>query len=136
MSDLSYNRTQEPPAAARHSLSRVTCKRRGEETMKIMKRNYVAALIAAASMSVVAGNAFADDVKSDQPVKDSYITTKVKAELAKDKGTKAHEIHVTTKNGIVMLEGTVSSEAEKELAAKDARKVKGVVDVKNGLSVQ
>jgi hyperosmotically inducible periplasmic protein len=104
--------------------------------MKIMKRNYVAALIAAASMTVAAGNALADDVKSDQPVKDSYITTKVKAELAKDKGTKAHEIHVTTKNGIVMLEGTVNSEAEKELATQDARKIKGVVDVKNGLTVQ
>ena len=104
--------------------------------MKIMKRNYVAALIAAASMTVGAGNALADDLKSDQPVKDSYITTKVKAELAKDKGTKAHEIHVTTKNGIVMLEGTVNSEAEKELAAQDARKIKGVVDVKNGLMVQ
>ena len=104
--------------------------------MKIMKRNYVAALIAAASMTVAAGGAFADDVKSDQPVKDSYITTKVKAELAKDKGTKAHDIHVTTKDGVVMLEGTVGSEAEKELASKDARKIKGVVDVKNGLTVE
>ncbi len=42
----------------------------------IMKRNYIAVLVAAASMAVVAGNAFADDVKSDQPVKDSYITTR------------------------------------------------------------
>ena len=101
-----------------------------------MKRNYVSVLVTAASMAIVAGNAFADDVKSDQPVKDSYITTKVKAELAKDKGTKAHEIHVTTKDGVVMLEGTVGSEAEKELASQDARKIKGVVDVKNGLTVQ
>ena len=101
-----------------------------------MKRNYVSALIAAASMAVVAGNALADDVKSDQPVKDSYITTKVKAELAKDKGTNAGDIHVTTKDGIVMLEGTVGSTAEKELAAQDAKKVKGVVDVHNGLSVK
>ncbi len=104
--------------------------------MKTMKRNYVAALIAAASMTVAANGAFADDVKSDQPVKDSYITTKVKAELAKDKGTKAHDIHVTTKDGVVMLEGTVGSAAEKELASQDARKIKGVVDVKNGLTVQ
>ena len=101
-----------------------------------MKRNYVSVLVAAASMAIVAGNAYADDVKSDQPVKDSYITTKVKAELAKDKGTKAHDIHVTTKDGVVMLEGTVGSTAEKELAAKDAKKVKGVVDVHNGLTVQ
>ena len=101
-----------------------------------MKRNYVSFLVAAASMAIVAGNAYADDVKSDQPVADSYITTKVKAELAKDKGTKAHDIHVTTKDGVVMLEGTVGSTAEKELAAKDAQKVKGVVDVHNGLTVQ
>jgi hyperosmotically inducible protein len=101
-----------------------------------MKRNYISVLVAAASMAVVAGNACADDVKSDQPVKDSYITTKVKAELAKDKGTKAHDIHVTTKDGVVMLDGTVGSDAEKELAAQDAKKVKGVLDVHNGLSVQ
>jgi hyperosmotically inducible periplasmic protein len=104
--------------------------------MKITTRNYAAALIAAASMTVAAGSVFADDVKSDQPVKDSYITTKVKAELAKDKGTKARDIHVTTKDGVVMLEGAVKSEAEKELAAQDARKIKGVVDVKNGLTVE
>ena len=61
-----------------------------------MKRNYVSFLVAAASMAIVAGNAYADDVKSDQPVADSYITTKVKAELAKDKGTKARVIPVTT----------------------------------------
>src|ERR1700742_398496 len=102
-----------------------------------MKKNYVSALVAAAaSVAVMSGTAFADDVKSDQPVKDSYITTKVKAELAKDKGTNARDIHVTTKDGIVMLEGTVRSAAEKELAAQDAHKIKGVVDVHNGLTVQ
>jgi osmotically-inducible protein OsmY len=35
-----------------------------------------------------------------------------------------------------MLDGTVGSDAEKELAAQDAKKVKGVLDVHNGLSVQ
>ena len=100
-----------------------------------MKRNYVAVLVAAA-MAVTAAGARAGDVKSDQPVKDSFITTKVKAELAKDKGTNAHDIHVTTKDGVVMLDGTVASQAEKELAEKDARKIKGVISVHNGLTVQ
>jgi hyperosmotically inducible protein len=100
------------------------------------KRNYAAALVTAASLAVVAGSAWADDVKSDQPVKDSYITTKVKAELAKDKGTKARDIHVTTKDGVVMLDGTVGSDAEKELAEQDAKKIKGVMSVHNGLTVQ
>jgi len=95
------------------------------------------ALIAATAVGLAfaAGGAFAADaMKSDQPVKDSVITTKVKAELAKDKATKAREIHVTTKDGVVMLDGTVSSEAEKEKAETDARTVKGVVDVKNDLT--
>ena len=100
-----------------------------------MKRNYVAALVAAASVTFL-GTALADEVKSDQPVKDSYITTKVKAELAKDKGTKAHEIHVATKDGVVSLKGNVTSAAEKELAAQDAKKIKGVVDVQNDLVVR
>jgi len=99
-----------------------------------MKRNYVAVLVAAA-MAVAATGARADDVKSDQPVKDSFITTKVKAELAKDKGTNARDIHVTTKDGVVMLDGTVASQAEKELAEQDAKKIKGVISVHNGLTV-
>lgn len=100
------------------------------------KRNYVSVLVAAAAMAMTAAGAQADDVKSDQPVKDSFITTKVKAELAKDKGTSAHDIHVTTKDGVVMLDGTVASQAEKELAEQDAKKIKGVVAVHNGLTVQ
>jgi hyperosmotically inducible periplasmic protein len=100
-----------------------------------MKRNYVSVLVAAAAMALTAA-AQADDVKSDQPAKDSFITTKVKAELAKDKGTKARDIHVTTKDGVVMLDGTVASEAEKKLAENDAKKIKGVVGVHNGLTVQ
>jgi hyperosmotically inducible periplasmic protein len=101
-----------------------------------MQTKYVSILVAAATLTLGMGNALADGVRSDQPVKDSYITTKVKAELAKDRGTSATHIHVTTKNGVVMLDGTVTSTAEKELAEKDAKKVKGVMGVHNGLNVQ
>ena len=101
-----------------------------------MRSKYLSTLIAAGSLALVVGTAYADDVKSDQPVKDSYITTKVKAELAKDKGTKARDIHVTTKDGVVMLDGSVATDAEKELAEKDAKKIKGVTGVHNGLTVQ
>jgi hypothetical protein len=106
------------------------------QELSAMRSQYLSTLITAGSLALAMGSAFADDVKSDQPVKDSYITTKVKAELAKDKGTSATNIHVTTKDGVVTLDGTVASEAEKELAEKDANKVKGVVGVHNGLSVR
>jgi hyperosmotically inducible periplasmic protein len=101
-----------------------------------MRSHYLSTLVTGGLLALAMGNAFADDVKSDQPVKDSYITTKVKAELAKDKGTSATDIHVTTKDGVVTLDGTVASQAERELAEKDANKVKGVVGIHNGLSVR
>jgi hyperosmotically inducible protein len=91
-----------------------------------------------ASVLFVAGVAFADDtsMKSDQPVTDSYITTKVKAELAKDSTTKARHIHVTTKDGTVMLTGMVGSDMEKQKAEQDANGIKGVANVENDLTVK
>lgn len=90
----------------------------------------------AACLALATGGAFAnDEVKSNQPVSDSAITTKVKAELAKDRDTKAKDIHVETKNGVVHLNGAVSSMAEKDKAEQDARSIKGVVDVENKLRV-
>jgi hyperosmotically inducible protein len=88
-----------------------------------------------ACLSLAASTAFAGDTKSDQPVTDTVITTKVKAELAKDKATKATAINVETKDGIVNLNGAVGSLAEKEKAEADARAVKGVVSVTNNLRV-
>jgi hyperosmotically inducible protein len=90
------------------------------------------------SLALVAGAVFADDtsMKSDQPVSDSYITTKVKAELAKDSTTKARHIHVTTKDGTVMLKGMVGSDMEKQKAEQDASGVKGVSHVENDLTVK
>src|SRR5476651_1756630 len=91
----------------------------------------------AVSLALVSGAALADDstMKSDQPVTDSYITTKVKAELTKDSVTKARHIHVTTKDGVVMLKGNVNSDAEKQKAEQDAMIVKGVSHVENDLTV-
>ena len=91
-----------------------------------------------ASLGLVAGAVFADDtsMKSDQPVTDSYITTKVKAELAKDSTTKARHIHVTTKDGTVMLKGIVGSDMEKQKAEQDAGGIKGVGHVENDLTIK
>jgi osmotically-inducible protein OsmY len=91
---------------------------------------------AAASLALATGGAFAgDEVKSDQPISDTVITTKVKAELAKDRDTKANDIHVETKNGVVHLNGAVTSMAEKDKAEHDARAIKGVMGVTNNLKV-
>ncbi len=91
-------------------------------------RKYVVAL---AALSLTSAVAWADTHGSHQPVKDSYITTKVKAELAADHDTKARDIHVATVDGVVTLRGIAASAAEKDRAEQDAMRVKGVQAVHN-----
>ncbi|MGA7540288.1 MAG: BON domain-containing protein [Steroidobacteraceae bacterium] len=91
-------------------------------------------LVALAALTLTSGVAWADH-GSNQPMKDSYITTKVKAELAADHDTKAREIHVTTIDGVVTLRGIAQSDAEKDRAERDAMRVKGVREVHNRIKV-
>ena len=91
-------------------------------------------LVALAALSLTSAVAWADN-GSNHPIKDSYITTKVKAELAADHDTKAREIHVATVNGIVTLRGVAASAAEKDRAEQDAMRVKGVRSVNNKIKV-
>ncbi|WP_113065585.1 BON domain-containing protein [Oleiagrimonas sp. MCCC 1A03011] len=67
-----------------------------------------------------------------QKVTDTWITTKVKTAFATAKAVHMTDISVDTTDGVVMLTGTVHSEAEKQLAIRDARGVKGVKAVEAG----
>lgn len=91
-------------------------------------------LVALAALALTSTAALADNM-SNHPVKDSYITSKVKAELVADHATKARDIHVATINGIVTLRGTTRSDAEKDRAEQDALRVKGVRAVHNHIKV-
>ncbi|MFT4173319.1 MAG: BON domain-containing protein [Rhodocyclaceae bacterium] len=71
-----------------------------------------------------------------QYVDDATVTTKVKAALAKDKTTKAHEIKVETNGGIVNLSGEVTSQAEISRASEVARNISGVQSVQNDLRLK
>ena len=67
---------------------------------------------------------------------DTWITTKVKSELATTKNIKSNDISVSTADGVVSLTGTASSSAEKTKATSVAKKVKGVKSVDaSGLTV-
>ena len=92
-------------------------------------------LVALAALTLTSAVAWADTHGSHHPVKDSYITTKVKAELAADHATQARDIHVATTNGVVTLSGVARSDAEKDRAEQDARRVKGVTSVDNEIKV-
>ncbi|HEY4188025.1 MAG TPA: BON domain-containing protein [Polyangia bacterium] len=68
-------------------------------------------------------------------VTDTVITTKLKAEMVGDDELKHSDISVTTNNGVVMLTGTVASEAAREHAMAVAQKADGVKTVSNKLRV-
>jgi hyperosmotically inducible protein len=69
-------------------------------------------------------------------VDDSVLTAKVKAALIESPDTKAHQINVETKEGVVSLSGFVDNSAAKAAATSVAKSVSGVKDVKNELSVK
>ena len=74
--------------------------------------------------------------KAKTGVKDSVITTKVKAELAQKKLSSLMKIKVDTDNaGVVTLSGTVPTKADADNAVAIARGVDGVTSVENNLQV-
>lgn len=66
---------------------------------------------------------------------DTWITTKVKADLLVTEDVSGSAIDVDTKNGVVTLTGTVESKAEADKAVSVAKGIKGVTDVKSELKV-
>jgi hyperosmotically inducible protein len=74
--------------------------------------------------------------KTKEYVKDSVITTKVKAELATAKLASLVKIQVETDNaGMVTLSGTTATQTAKDRALTIAQAVKGVTSVDNQIKV-
>ncbi|HDR9011642.1 TPA: BON domain-containing protein [Burkholderia vietnamiensis] len=107
------------------------------------------AVAAAAACTVVAPGAFAagDDAASSSAsssshsstgtkIHDATITTKAKAELVGTSGLSAGDIHVKTRRGVVMLTGSVPDEQQRGQAADVVRKIDGVRDVRNQLTIR
>lgn len=103
-----------------------------------MKFAKLAALIVTGAL-VVPLAAQADDKPAGATktwVKDSVITTKIKAQLATSKPTSLAVVHVDTDaNGWVQLTGKVSTQADKDRAEAVAKAVDGVKNVDNQLTV-
>lgn len=66
---------------------------------------------------------------SAQPVSDTWITTKVKADLLATENVSGLDIKVETVNGVVTLTGAVANQAQKDKAVEVAKKIKGVARV-------
>jgi osmotically-inducible protein OsmY len=107
-----------------------------------MKTRLITAAIVAGMVTVPFTAHAADTVKKDSPkesvgefVDDATITTKVKAEMAKDKAVSATNIKVETTKGVVQLSGNAKTKAEAEQAVAIAKSTKGVTSVRNDIQI-
>lgn len=69
-------------------------------------------------------------------IDDATVTTRVKAALVANTVTKARQINVETRQGVVSLNGFVDSQMEANEAVKEARAVPGVAEVRNDLEIK
>ena len=81
-----------------------------------------------ATVMFAAAPAFAGN-NSDQPVTDTWITTKVKSELMTTSDVKSMNVDVKTVNGVVTLTGSLANELAVQKAVTAAKSVKGVKSV-------
>ena len=106
-----------------------------------MKGKLAAACFVAGAMLVPVAGYTADTKEpsktesAKEVIDDSMITTKIKAEFAKDKQVSAMSIKVDTDKGVVKLSGNAKSKDEADKAASIAKSTKGVVSVKNDIQV-
>ena len=116
--------------------------------MRIARTSYALAVCAALALGVGGCATFKGNPSGKQTtdtsqnhrsatttVADAAINAKVKTALAADEMVKAHNIDADTVRGVVTLNGTVKSAAEKAQAIKIARGIDGVVEVKDNLRI-
>jgi len=103
-----------------------------------MKFSKLASLTIAAALAVPLASFAADKPAGPTKtwVKDSVVTTKIKAQLAASKVSSLAVVHVDTDaDGFVLLTGKVTNSAEKDRAEAIAKAVDGVKSVDNQLTV-
>ena len=81
---------------------------------------------------VLAGTVFA----KQEPLNDNIITDQVRIKLSADQVVKGGALGVDVKDGIVTLSGQVDEPRAKDRAEKLAKKVKGVKQVVNKITVK
>ena len=87
-----------------------------------------------ASLAVVLS--FAGCKKSTPPLDDAALTSAVQTRIAADTALQPASIQASVQDGIATLNGTVSNDAARSLAASDAAQVAGLKTVVNNLTVQ
>lgn len=90
-----------------------------------------------APLAAFAADSDSAGAKSMTYVKDSVITTKIKAKLAAEKMSSLTNIQVDTdREGVVVLSGHVKTQAEENTAITIARGTEGVTAVKSKIQIK
>jgi hypothetical protein len=105
----------------------------------LTSRNYlplpaVRALIVYSALAITLGLAACKS--SPPPADDATLTAAVQSRLAGDGALSTESIQSSVQNAVATLNGNVSSEAARSLAAADAAQVRGIKTVVNNLAVQ
>ena len=110
-----------------------------EKGQPMSTRLATSAVFIGALLAPLAGYSADADTDRSSPkafVKDSVITSKIKAQMAMDKQVSALHIRVDTdSNGIVTLSGTAKSQKEVDKALSIAQGVEGVVAVESHIQI-
>jgi hyperosmotically inducible periplasmic protein len=85
-----------------------------------------------AALCLVAGLCLA----AGKPVNDDTITNQVMLKLSGDPVVKGGNLKVDVKDGVVTITGAVMQDKQKDRATKLAKKVKGVREVVNNITIQ
>ena len=106
-----------------------------------MKSKLIFTSLFAACMALPIASHSADDRDKDRSspkvfVKDSIITTKIKAQIAATMSYKDHIKVDTDAKGAVLLSGNAKSQADVAQIESIARGVKGVMSVENRIQVK
>jgi hyperosmotically inducible periplasmic protein len=77
------------------------------------------------------------EIKGERPAEnsDAWLSAKVKTTLLFHRSVSGIKTGVSVKEGIVILQGEATSQAQKELTTEYARDIEGVKDVKNEMTV-
>lgn len=94
------------------------------------------AILAAAALALALGLAGCKSAPSGPPTDDASLTTALQSRITSDGALSAEPIQPSVKDQVATLNGTVSSEAARSLAAADAAQVPGIKTVVNNLTVQ
>lgn len=73
---------------------------------------------------------------ADKPISDDLIVDQVRIKLVSDQVAKGGGLQVDVKQGVVTLSGAVENDKQKERAGKLAKKVKGVKQVINNITLR